>query len=194
MEISNLHTFVDEYRKIQLRNATKWTQVLRKLDLVNPTPNSEVKFSKTATWKEYLRLLLVFHYIPDEVSKFLVRLELESRQRAFGLEKEVIVRSLLNSEAEALMFLLESSLFKNPRALFGFIGQTVDWRRYQLYEARQRKSKRQVRKRGYQDHGSRRPDHRWRESHDWSLTELQNEIELERESVIDAADLIQGGL
>jgi hypothetical protein len=194
MDIQDPSTFVDEYRRIQQRNASIWTQVLRKLDLVNPTPNSVIKFSRTRKWNEYLRLLLTFHYIPDESLQVLVRLELEARQRAYGRDKEVIARTLLRSEAEALMYLLESSLFRNPRALFGFIGQPVDWRRYQLYWFEPRKPKRPVRKSGYQDQGFRRPDHKWRPSHDWSLTELHYKIEMEKEAVKDSSEIILGGL
>lgn len=194
MKFSDLHSLVDEYRKVQVRNASHWAQVLRKLDLVNPTPNSVVRLSKVRTWKEYLLLLMIHHYIPNKESRFLVKLELEDMVGAFGLDKEVVARQLLRSEPEALSYIIDSSLFKNTRSLFGFIGRNIEWRKYQLYIQEQRKSKRPVRKRGYQDHGSRRPDHRWMESHDWSLTELHNQIEKEREIARDTSEIIEGGL
>lgn len=194
MIFSDLHSLVDEYRKNQVRNASHWAQVLRKLDLVNPTPNSVVRLSKVRTWKEYLLLLMVHHYIPDEVSRILVKLELESMVGAFGLDKEVVARQLLKSEPEALTYIIDSSLFKTSRSLFGFIGRNIEWRKYQLYNQNQKKSKRPVRKRGYQDHGSRRPDHKWMESHDWTLTELHNQIEKERETSRDTSGIIEGGL
>lgn len=42
-----------------------------------------------------------------------------------------------------------------------------------------RPPKRKVRRRGYQDHGSRRPDHKWLPRFDYSFSENQNEKELE---------------
>jgi len=38
-------------------------------------------------------------------------------------------------------------------------------------------SKKALRKRGYNDHGSKRPDDKWLPKFDWSFTEAQNEKE-----------------
>lgn len=42
-----------------------------------------------------------------------------------------------------------------------------------------------VRRRGYKDHGSLRPKHHWRESHDSTWTDLQNKLESRRSSYLD---------
>jgi hypothetical protein len=48
------------------------------------------------------------------------------------------------------------------------------------------------RKRGYQDHGTLRPSDRWSPSTDFSLTEEQNRIEAERQSLEDTANFLRG--
>lgn len=53
-----------------------------------------------------------------------------------------------------------------------------------------RKPKRKVRRRGYNDHGSRRPDDRWLESSDRTFTEAQNSIEKKRQDYQDLVDLL----
>jgi hypothetical protein len=58
--------------------------------------------------------------------------------------------------------------------------------------SKDRRPKRVQRKRGYQDHGTLRPQERWRETHDWSLTEEQNRIEAERQAIEDTADFLKG--
>lgn len=53
-----------------------------------------------------------------------------------------------------------------------------------------RKPKQKVRRRGYNDHGSRRPDDRWLESYDRTFTEAQNSIEKKRQEYQDLVELL----
>jgi hypothetical protein len=55
-----------------------------------------------------------------------------------------------------------------------------------------RKAKSTQRRRGYQDHGTLRPDSKWIERSDWSLTEEQNRIEQERQTLSDTSDFLEG--
>ena len=51
-----------------------------------------------------------------------------------------------------------------------------------------------ARKRGYDDKGSAKPQHKWLPSSDWSLTDLQNQIEQERKVNKDTLEIIKGFL
>jgi hypothetical protein len=51
---------------------------------------------------------------------------------------------------------------------------------------------RSVRRRGYDDHGTLRPKHRWEERFDSSFVEEQNSIEAERALADDTAAFLEG--
>jgi hypothetical protein len=102
---------------------------------------------------------------------------------------------MLNSEPEMILYILESNVFKNERALFGFIREPFRFQDYYFYLSRPRRAKRAVRRRGYKDHGSRRLPHEQHEAKfDYSFTELQNRIEEERQSISDLKELYRGFL
>jgi hypothetical protein len=98
---------------------------------------------------------------------------------------------ILRHKAIALMWFTRRY---HEREFFGNVSKAL----YRLLEHLRpiqestRRPERTQRKRGYQDHGSLRPPERWRETHDWSLTDLQNRIEAERESLEDTTDFLEG--
>jgi len=125
----------------------------------------------------------------------LVHLELEELENKFGAENSIIAHMMLNSEPEMILYVLESNVFNNERALFGFIQSPFRFEDYYFFLYRPRRAKRPVRRRGYKDHGSRRLPHEQHEAkYDYSFTELQNRIEEERQTLSDLKELYRGFL
>jgi len=186
---------VRELRKVLQSQAEDWSKVLRSNVLVTSTLRNDQFFLKRPRkWKEYLRLLMVHWYLPEE-SFALVHLELEELENKFGTENSIIAHMLLNSEPEMILYILESNVFNNERELFGFIREPFRFKDYYFFLFRPRKAKRTVRRRGYKDHGSRRLPHDQHEAkYDFSFTELQNQIEEERQSTSDLKELYRGFL
>jgi hypothetical protein len=54
--------------------------------------------------------------------------------------------------------------------------------------------RKKTRRRGYRDHGTLRPSHKWLPKGDWSLTELQLQIEEQRQIRQDSVNFISGFL
>jgi hypothetical protein len=103
------------------------------------------------------------------------------------------MRLLLRDKTLAILWLAEN--FHERR----FFGNALE-RMYLLLKdlrpclVRERKPERVQRKRGYQDHGSLRPLHCWKETHAPEFTEEQNEIERLRKVNQDLTDLLEGWL
>lgn len=184
---------VSELRKVLHSQAEEWSKVLRSNVLATSTlRNDQIFLKRPRKWKQYLRLIMVHWYLPDE-SRVLVHLELEELENKFGTENSIIAHMMLNSEPEMILYILESNVFNNERALFGYINEPFKYRDFYFYIHRPRKAKRTVRRRGYKDHGSRRLPHEQHEAkYDYSFTELQNQIEEERQSISDSKELFRG--
>jgi hypothetical protein len=137
---------------------------------------------------------MVHWYLPKE-SFALVHSELEELENKFGTENSIIAHIILNSEPEMILYILESNVFSNERALFGYIQEPFRYQDYYFFLYRPRRAKRAVRRRGYKDHGSRRLPHQQHEAkYDYSFTEHQNQIEEERQNLSDLKELYRGFL
>jgi hypothetical protein len=186
---------VRELRKVLQSQAEDWSKVLRSNVLATSTlRNDQFFLRRPKRWKQYLRLLMVHWYLPKE-SFALVHLELEELENKFGTENSIIAHMMLNSEPEMILYILESNVFNNERALFGYIQEPFRFQDYHFFLYRPRRAKRAVRRRGYKDHGSRRLPHQQHEAkYDHSFTEHQNQIEEERQSLSDLKELYRGFL
>lgn len=194
MKFRDAATFYTEMDKVLTVQGANWAQVLRKLVLTAPTPNSDLVFSRIRSWNEYLRLVIVSWYLPEEV-RALCQVYLEDKILKFGKDKASVVLTLLSSKPEMKLFIGESNLFKGTRHFFGFIQQETDWSKYRFHFVNPKKPKNKVRKKGYQDHGSRRPDHKWLPKTDYTLDQLQLEIEQDRKFYLETLPALHlGGL
>lgn len=191
--LSDSQKFCDEARRRLSSVATEWSKVLRIDCLISPKQRNDiVGLKRPRTWKEYLRLILVHWYLPDE-SRTLVHVELEEIKYKFGTEKSSIAHMLLNSEPEMIIYLLETShIFRNPREFFGFILMKQDLSEYHFRILRPRKAKETIRRRGYKDKGSRRLPHELHGETFQDFTKEQNRIEEERELQEFANELARG--
>jgi len=106
------------------------------------------------------------------------------------LEDQLIVKLLLVSKAQMENFLLDTSLW-HTREFFGNLLAKNVLERLR-YSENGGKVKYPQRKRGYHDHGSLVEVHRWKPKHDYSLTDLQQKIEKERDCHEATVDFIIG--
>jgi hypothetical protein len=150
--------------------------------------------TKARTLNEKLALAIGSWFLPEAVG-VLVRMDLEEKQKYLSLEDRTLLSLCLDSKAEMLLWLQETRLY-HSRDFFGNmvpkilkVIQTIKFRRI-----KPRKVLKVQRKRGYDDKGSRVPDHKVLPKSDWSLTELQNEIEQKRAQQLDTLEFIRGFL
>lgn len=174
----------------------EWEKFLRSKGSVSPElPGSQLKLSRVRKYKEAFLLHLLVHYIKDEEIQWTVKAELLDVEKQFAIEERGILSILLKSKAQMLLYILESTEFKNPREFFGFIlSYKGKMERWQLYISLPRKAKKPSGRRGYRDHGSLKPRHKWTETFDWSFTEAQQEIEERRQIIQDTLDFLEGGI
>jgi hypothetical protein len=95
-------------------------------------------------------------------------------------------------------FLTERGWPFTRREIMGIISDPVvitklGRRLYQKVRPKSSRPRRVQRHRGYRDHGQLRPPHKWLPKTDFSLTEIQNKIELERERLDRYYQLVQMG-
>lgn len=143
--------------------------------------------------KNFIRLSILSWYLPEEVS-ILLRLELSEKIKYYSPDDRVIFQQLLKSKAIMLIFLQETSLW-HTRDFFGnILAKQFKLDRFfrSKSECFRTKLKFKQRKRGYDDHGSRVEDHKKLPKYDWSLTELQIEIEEERQVSHDMDEFLLG--
>jgi len=196
-------TVISELRKELKTQATEWFRVLRNDVVVSPTTEDGLKYHKGTltvfhrprTWREYLRLLLVHWYLPEEAFA-LVHLELQEMENKFGTDKAIAAHAILRSEPEMVIYLMESSaVYKTERELFGDIHSQFSFKKYHFKNLDRRKPRKKVFRRGYHDQGSRRLPHEQHEAKfDYSLTEEQNRIEEERQILEDTHQIVGGML
>lgn len=200
---STEESVLEEMTKILKTQAIEWFRVLRNDVVVSTTSEefflyhkgSSIFFKRPQNWKDFRRLIMV-HWFLEKEAFALIHLELEEMIHKFGTDKAIIAQIMLNSKPEMLDYLLHSSKeFKNERALFGELKAPFKFSKYHFQRLDRKKPKRKIRRRGYNDQGSRRLPHEVHEAkEDWSFTEEQNRIEEDRQAFKDFSDLMEGFL
>jgi hypothetical protein len=144
------------------------------------TRNGETSFliRKYRKFRELQSLVTLSYYIKDEYG-VLLRVDLEEALSHLAYPQAVELASMLSSKEEMLLYLVtnlsDDDFFGNflPRVK----EVTGSLKFLTLYP---RRAKREVRHRGYRDHGSCRPESKWIPTTDWSFTEQQNRIEAKK--------------
>jgi hypothetical protein len=129
--------------------------------------------------EEFLSLLFLSWYLPKEVG-MLLQLEIIEKEKVFN-EKDRIFYKLLLSSKEISQILIFQTKRWHTRDFFGnFLERGLKELERLHFKKRNFKliPEKHFRGRGYQDHGSRRPDFKWLPSSDWSFTLKQNQKEL----------------
>lgn len=128
---------------------------------------------------ELLALAISSWYLPEEFQG-VVQVAIEQKIKT-RLDDFVEVHLCLKNKSEMILFLLETSNY-TERSFFGNILnkknltriiQKLSWKR----KTRKHKIVYPQRKRGYDDKGQLKPVHEWLPKSDYTLTQLQNEIE-----------------
>jgi len=157
-------------------------------------PDCSYEFDlRNRTLKELMGYALSSWYIPDELG-ILLRISLEEKSKQYSYEDRTILQLFLQSKAETIIFLIETNLW-HTRDFFGNFLKDIEKSIIKLrFSNINRKVKAIQRKRGYHDHGSLKPKDRWLPTFDYTLTQLQNEIELKRSSQEFSLQFIRGML
>lgn len=145
--------------------------------------------------KAILLFFLMSWYIPEEELRILTQLYLHEKVQMLGPDYIIQLSLILESKATALELVLGGNcLGRNPNELFGvLLDKEV---KVKMILVQSPKPKRTQRHRGYRDKGSRRLGIEFlaEERKDFSLTDLQNQIEERREETRDALAFLSGFL
>lgn len=198
-DIYNLDTseFLLQVERNLTRFATEGDSLLRKQVVMDPnfqTLDVDRIYYPSRKLDDLLSLSLASWFLPEEF-RFYVQLDLQRIAKFFSLEDQVLFELLLASKPEAMLFILETNLW-HSRDFFGnFLPKAEKMiNGIKFFRRKTRKPTKPKRKRGYDDHGSRRPDHLWLESHDYTFTEEQNRVEKNRAAMQDSVQFIRGGI
>lgn len=110
-------------------------------------------------------------------SGYFIREKLEKKYRNSNL---YTVRLCLTSKEICVGHFLDRY---SPREWFGNILKTIRWQSRSLgvVTVEPKKPRKQQRQRGYRDHGNLVPDTQWKPKTDWTLIQLQDEIDYRRQ-------------
>jgi hypothetical protein len=169
---SELETFIEQHLPPEL--SEDWVAEI----LPRMTPNEELVIRYPSKSERDFEILAIISRFCEGVPSCLLRLFLEN-QRLPNLWEDI--RAELDMPLDRLVLYLSRNF--SERDFYGnflprvkkILTLTHLRRHFQL------RARRLVRHRGYRDKGSLRPSHQWLPRNDWSLTELQNQIEEERE-------------
>lgn len=194
--LKNQHSFVSELENI-ICSVTICRTGLRLAVIDSPTFLQRFETEVVglpSSKKELLVLAISSWYLPEEFQG-VVQVAIEQKIRT-RLDDFVEVHLCLKSKSEMILFLLDTKKY-SERSFFGNIlnGKTVSkvvqklcWKR----KSRPTKVKKPQRKRGYDDKGQLKPVHEWLPKSDYTLTQLQNEIEELKESKENSLKFIEG--
>lgn len=162
----------------------------------------------------FLKLCCMSWYLDDDI-RVLLQLELQRQMYKYGPDYSQKIALLLQSEPQCIIYILESNVFgTNPNAVFGNIRANNPKIGLKIYNPQRFKDSHiwkfpgisvslitsSVKKpefhRGYRDKGSRRigSEYLSEEKKDFTTTELQNQIELDRQATIDSISFWSGFL
>jgi hypothetical protein len=136
-------------------------------------------------------LAFIRYFLPEEV-KYLLQIDLERKVKDFSKDDQILLQEFLGSFAKTKLFLQQTNLWTS-NSWFGSIARKEEnLSKYFKVRVLKKKIKKTQRKRGYHDHGSVRPSHKWKPSSDWTLTAEQNRLESEEETLKDTLAFIEG--
>lgn len=131
-----------------------------------------------------LRILCIAQWWFPEFLHWRVYLDLLEKREFSWLNRKqrVELNVYLSSKENTLKYLYWTKRYSSCEIFGNFIGQDLKSLLTSLKIKKEQKGpvQRKIRRRGYQDHGSRKPDHEWLESFDSTFTENQLKIEEER--------------
>lgn len=158
---------------------SKDIKILRSAVIDNPTFFCDFDLILPRKYKEIRGIIIILDKLP-EILRYEILLCIEERILSFDFKKQVELRVLLDQKTK------EKYLYYTQRytshEIFGVLIQEAitSLLSIKLYK-KNKKVKKPQRKRGYDDKGTLRSydiwQHNWKPSSDWSLNDLQNQIE-----------------
>jgi len=125
-------------------------------------------------------LALISYYIPENLGWY-IRMELWEYAKRLSLKDQLKLKLLLDSKESALVYFYETNEFSSHEIFGNILRDGVKALKSIKIIRINKVVKKPQRKRGYHDHGSRTPDHKWIESNlGYVGRELQKEIDLKR--------------
>lgn len=124
-----------------------------------------------------LRTLVIVQWYLPEIWHWRIFLDLkENSFSQLNRKQRIEIQLLLESKEIMEIFLYETERYSGSEIFGNFLGNDLKdlQKSLKLRKNRSFKPKRIQRHRGYRDHGSRKPDHKWLPREDFSFTEYQN--------------------
>lgn len=151
------------------------------LDISTLEPNSELVSILPRRFRELRALAILLWYLPEDL-RFEIQLKLKQLFpysldfENNGFQQSLELQILSESKEIMLKYLVFQENFTS-RELFGTIlreDSLSALKNLRIYWKDPLPAKKKIRRKGYQDQGSRRPDDLWTEKFDYSFTEKQN--------------------
>lgn len=137
-----------------------------------------------------LSLAFLSWYIPEEIG-VLLRLELQEYEKIMNKKDKILLRIFLSSYNDSFTFITNSGRW-HSRDFFGnFLKIGLEDLGRVRIKGKSRKVRKAQRKRGYHDHGSRRPDSKWLPSFDFTFTQKQNQKEKDEHHLDNLTNRVQ---
>lgn len=138
---------------------------------------SSFRFSSLKS-ENLLALAFLSWELPEELG-VLIRLDLEPYMKIMNKKDKIFFKIFLLDYSLSLVLISRSKRWHSRDFYGNFLKKGLESLALLRVRKRNSKVKRPKRKRGYHDHGSRRPDSKWLPSFDWSFTLEQNQKESE---------------
>lgn len=186
--------FLKELETSMVRITNKETVFRKNHVVIDPNflLNNEI-FVNSKSLLDLIALGVALWYL-DPLLRYEILLILEEKSKRFCLEDRFLLSQVLSTKAEMQLFLLETKLFHSREFWGNIVARVPRVLRSIRISRKKTKVKFVQRKRGYDDHGSCVPVHRWLPKHDWSLTELQNKKEDDLDTMNDTLNFLTGYL
>lgn len=141
--------------------------------------SEEFSISYPRNFRLMRTLSIVQWYLPEELHwRILLDLQEENFSQ-FNFKQKVELNILLSSKENCEFFLFETKRYSSNEIFGNILGNDLRELNQVLKISRKRKRKplKPIRRRGYKDHGTRRPSDRWLPTDDFTLTVEQNFLE-----------------
>jgi hypothetical protein len=141
--------------------------------------SEEISISYPRNFRLIRTLSIIQWYLPEDLH-WRIFLDLkEEKFSQFNFKQKVELDILLSSKENCEFFLYETKRYSSSEIFGNILGNDLRELNKTLKISRRRKRKplKAVRRRGYKDHGTRRPSDRWLPTDDFSLTIEQNSLE-----------------
>lgn len=144
-----------------------------------PIDPSEVSIRYPRDFRQLRSLCILQWYVPETLHW---RMFLDLKDFSFSQlnEKQRIeIQILLSSKEDMISYLYFTERYSGSEIFGNILGNDLtDLKKSMIFKRlKYKRPKRAIRRRGYKDKGSRRPDHRWLPKEDFTFTELQIEKE-----------------